>query len=107
MRNRSAVVSFGQLRIPAPDVVTWTCRKAMNALPTVTIRLNARSGALHALPLNERVIIEADGHGVFAGHVVTAQLEDEELRTHKPAVVVVDEHNRPLKRMQHSIRRKP
>jgi len=39
--------------------------------------------------------------------VTFVQLDDEELRTHKPAVVVVDEHNRPLKRLQHSIRRKP
>lgn len=79
MRNHSAIVSFGELEITAPDVVRWTCGKAINAVPTATIRLNARSGTLHALPLNERVVIEANGHLVFTGQVVKAQLEGEEL----------------------------
>jgi aspartate 1-decarboxylase len=34
------------------------------------------------------------------------QVDDESLPQHKPMVVVVDEHNRPVKNKRHSIRRK-
>lgn len=34
------------------------------------------------------------------------QLDEEEISTHRPTVVVVDEHNRPVKTLHHTIRRK-
>jgi hypothetical protein len=79
VRNRSVIVSFGELKIAAPDVVRLTCRNAIDEIPTATVRLDARSRTLHALPLNERVVIEANGHGIFAGQVVAVQLEEEDL----------------------------
>ena len=35
------------------------------------------------------------------------QIEEEALDAHKPAVVVVDEKNRPIKHMHHTMHRKP
>ncbi len=35
------------------------------------------------------------------------QIAEEHLRAHKPTVLVVDEHNRPLKNKRHSVRKKP
>ncbi|RPH92296.1 aspartate 1-decarboxylase [candidate division KSB1 bacterium] len=38
--------------------------------------------------------------------VTYVQFEDEEIASHRPTVVVVDEHNRPVKTLHHTIRSK-
>jgi aspartate 1-decarboxylase len=39
--------------------------------------------------------------------VTYVQVDDEEVTTHRPTVVVVNDRNKPVKNLRHSIRRKP